>query len=54
MTAVETSADHQKIVVEISDAWTGSLVDKIIKCKQVDGKCQIVPIYIHEILGQIL
>lgn len=54
MTAAETSADHQKIVVEISDAWTGSLVDKIIKCKQVDGKCRIVPIYIHEILGQIL
>lgn len=44
MTAAESSANHQKIVVEISDTCMGSLVEKIIKYKQVDGKCRIVPI----------
>lgn len=52
--ASEVSADNQKIIVEITDEWTAEIVDKIIKYKQVDGKCNIVPVKINEILGQIL
>lgn len=54
ITGAQDSADDQKIIVEITDEWTGELVDKIIKCKQVEGKCNIVPIKINQILGQIL
>lgn len=54
ITASELSADNQKIIVEITDDWTSEIVDKIIKYKQVDGKCNIVPVKINEILGQIL
>lgn len=54
ITASEKSADEQKIIVEITDDWTSELVNKIIKYKQVDGKCNIVPVHINEILGQIL
>lgn len=54
ITASESSADNQKIIVEITDEWTAELVNKIIKYKQVDGKCNIVPVRINEILGQIL
>ena len=54
ITAAETSADNQRIIVEITDDWTGELVDRIIACKQVDGKCNIVPVRINKILGQIL
>lgn len=54
ITAATNSADNQKIVVEISDDWTWELVDKIIKYKQVSGKCNIVPIRINQILGQLL
>lgn len=48
------SSDDQKIIVEITDDWTKELVDKIIQYKQVEGKCNIVPICINQILGQIL
>lgn len=48
------SADNQRIIVEITDPWTAQLVEKIIKAKQVDGKCNIVPVMINKILGQIL
>ena len=54
ITADEQSADNQKIVVEITDAWTLGLVQKIIKAKQVEGKCNIVPVKVNEVLGQIL
>ena len=54
MTAAESSADNQKIIVEISDDWTWELVDRIIKYKQVAGKCNIVPVRVNQILGQIL
>ncbi len=54
ITAAADSADNQRIIVEINDDWTEELVAKIIKCKQVDGKCNIVPIRINKILGQIL
>lgn len=54
ITADENSADNQKIVVEITDTWTLELVQKIIEAKQVDGKCNIVPVKVNEVLGQIL
>lgn len=54
ITAAEYSDDDQKIVVEVTDNWTMELVDKIIKYKQVDGKCNIVPIRVNKVLGQIL
>ncbi len=54
ITSAETSANDQKIVVEITDPWTLELVNKIIAAKQVDGKCNIVPIKVNEVLGQIL
>lgn len=54
ITAAAYSADNQKIIVEISDDWTWELVQRIIKYKQVDGKCNIVPIRVNRILGQIL
>lgn len=54
ITADETSADKQKIIVEITDLWTYDIVCKIIRSKQVDGKCNIVPVFVNQILGQIL
>ncbi len=54
ITADKSSADNQKIIVEITDDWTAELVDKIIKYKEVEGKCNIVPIRINQILGHLL
>ena len=54
ITASASSADNQKIIVEITDSATGELVDKIIKSKQVEGKCDIVPVRVNQVLGQIL
>lgn len=54
ITAAEYSDDDQKIIVEITDEWTSQIVDKIIQCKQVNAKCNIVPIRVSRILGQIL
>lgn len=54
ITGAETSNDEQKIIVEIDDDWTMELVNKIILAKQVKGKCNITPIRVNKILGQIL
>ena len=54
ITSAEYSADNQKIIVEISDDWTWDLVQKIISYKTVEGKCNIVPVRVNQILGQIL
>ena len=54
ITADEKSADNQKIIVEITDLWTLELVEKIIEAKQVEGKCNIIPVRVNEVLGQIL
>lgn len=54
ITSAQSSTDNQKIIVEVTDDWTAQLVDKIIKYKQVDGKCNIVPIRINQILGHLL
>lgn len=48
------SAANQKIIVEITDPWTDKLVRKIIESKQVEGRCNIVPLRVNMILGQIL
>lgn len=54
ITAADYSDDDQKIIVEVTDDWTLELVDKIIKCKQVEEKCNIVPVRVNKVLGQIL
>lgn len=54
ITSSVSSDDNQKIIVEINDDWTAELVNKIINYKQVDKKCNIVPIYVNRVLGQIL
>lgn len=54
ITSSQSSADKQKIIVEITDDWTAELVDKIIKYKQVSEKCNIVPVRVNQILGHIL
>ena len=56
--ASEASDDDQKIVVEITDEWTAEIVDKIIAYKrssdQQKEKCNIVPVRVNNILGQLL
>ena len=54
ITAAENSFDNQRIIVEITDDWTGEVVNKIIEAKQVDAKCNIIPVRVNEVLGQIL
>ena len=54
ITSASDSLDNQKIIVEITDQWTWDLVDRIIACKQVEGKCNIVPVKVNMFLGQIL
>ena len=54
LTAAETSANDQKIIVEVVDPWTADIVSKIISHKEKLDKCNIVPIHIHKILGQLL
>ena len=54
MTSSADSADAQTIIVEIEDDWTGKLVDKIIQHKEKLAKCNIVPVPVNKILGQIL
>ena len=54
ITAAESSDDDQKIVVETEDEWTRELVERIIDRKQVDGKCNIIPVAVNRILGRLL
>lgn len=57
MTADDGSADNQKIIVEVEDAWTEELVNQIIAHKagkEKQQKCMIVPIPVNKVLGQIL
>ena len=49
-----TSADNQKVVVEIENEWTGDLVDKIIRAKLNLDKCRVVPFRVHMVMGQLL
>ena len=43
----------QQIVVEVEDDWTLDLVETIIEHKSLKGKCNITPIPVNRILGQI-
>lgn len=54
LTAAEDSFDDQKIVVEVEDNWTLHLVERIINHKEHLGKCNIIPVPVNQILGQIL
>ena len=54
ITADEKSDDNQKIVVETENEWTNELINKIIAQKQVDGKCNIIPVSVNNILGRLL
>ncbi|MBR3248238.1 MAG: hypothetical protein IKG03_07570 [Clostridiales bacterium] len=54
ITSASFSEDNQRIIVEITDDWTWELVQKIIRSKQVDGKCNIVPIRVNQILGEMM
>lgn len=54
LTGRSDSADNQKIVVETEDEWTLGLVNQIIRHKEKMGKCNIVPIAVNRVLGQIL
>ena len=54
VTAADSSADDQKIVVEAEDDWTLGLVEQIISHKEKLGKCNIVPVPVNRVLGQIL
>ena len=54
ITSKITSADNQMIVTEVEDDWTLGLVQKIIEHKERLGKCNIVPMPINRVLGQIL
>ena len=54
ITSAAFSEDNQRIIVEITDDWTWDLVQKIIRSKQVDGKCNIVPVRVNQILGELM
>jgi hypothetical protein len=54
ITGAEDSRDNQKIIVEVEDEWTLSLVKKIIDHKERLGKCNIIPVSVDLILGQLL
>ena len=49
------NADHpQNIIVEITDAWTYDIVQRIISGKALGKKCHIVLFYVEKFLGQLL
>ena len=49
-----SSADNQKVVVEVENKWTGELVDSIIEAKQAISKDRVVPFKVHTVMGQLL
>ena len=54
ITSASYSEDNQRLIVEVTDDWTWNLVQKIIRSKQVDGKCNIVPVRVNQILGELM
>lgn len=54
ITGAQNSKDDQKIIVEIDDDWTLDTVKMIISAKQVEGKCNIVPVSVNKVLGRML
>lgn len=53
-TSAQDSFDDQKIIVEVDDDWTLFLVNKIVEEKEKLGKCNIIPLPVNRVLGQIL
>ena len=53
ITAAEDSANDQQVIVEVEDEWTLTLINNIIEHKMRKGKCNIVPVAVNKILGQI-
>ena len=58
MTSSSDSNDNQRIIVEITDEWTQTVVNKVIECKlntlEAAEKCNIIPVNVNLILGQLL
>nr|MCR4588337.1 hypothetical protein [Lachnospiraceae bacterium] len=54
ITASATSFDDQKVIVEITDNWTWDIVSRIKDYKQIKGKCNIIPVRVNKVLGQLL
>ncbi len=54
ITGSEDSADDQKIIIEVEDQWTYSLVNKIIRHKEKLGKSNMIAVPVDRILGQML
>ena len=54
ITSDQSSRNDQQIVVEVGDTWTYSVVNRIIAHKMKKGKCNIVPVSVDLVLGQIL
>ena len=54
ITSSTSSFDSQKVVVEITDNWTWEIISRIKEYKQIDEKCNIVPIRVNKVLGQLL
>ena len=54
ITASESSFDDQKVIVEITDDWTWEIVSRIRDYKQINEKCNIVPVRVNKVLGQLL
>lgn len=54
ITGAEESLDDQVIIVEVDDNWTAKIVNRIIAHKEHLGKCNIIPLPVNKILGEIL
>lgn len=54
ITGSEESLDDQVIIVEVDDNWTANIVNRIITHKEHLGKCNIIPLPVNRILGEIL
>lgn len=54
ITGSEESLDDQVIIVEVDDNWTANIVNRIISHKEHLGKCNIIPLPVNKILGEIL
>ena len=49
----EDTVNNNRIIVEVEGDQTLALVEKIIKYKKRNGKCNIVPVAVNQILGYI-
>ena len=52
--AAGKAAQHQTIIIEITDVWTYDIVQRIIRGKELGDKCNIVLFSVEEFLGQLL